>query len=147
MMWLGRPVLAQGRVEEAIDLQRRALEIALKTRGKQSPIYISGAGELGAALTAGEQYEEAERYTRESLDLALQLYGEDDLRTATAQCRVADVLRRTGRVDGARRYYEAALWTRRKRLPAGDPRIAEVESALDACRGESGKQQGSAGDQ
>jgi len=97
------------RFGEAIDTQRRSVEIRLATLGDAHPQTATGLTNLARMLTIAGQFEEAEVHARRALEVARAGWGPDHPRTGKAYEALALIYRDSGRIDLAREYAEQTL--------------------------------------
>jgi serine/threonine-protein kinase len=97
------------RFGEAIDTQRRSVEIRLATLGDAHPQTATGLTNLARMLTIAGQFEEAEVHARRALEVARAGWGPDRPRTGKAYEALALIYRDSGRLDLAREYAEQTL--------------------------------------
>ena len=109
MMSLANALEAQGSLDEALDLQEKALEIVRRlraTRPRRLLVVLIGVGY--AALYRG-RHEEAVQYCEEAIALAMELGEQSE--GAAARCNLAMSLIALGRIHEAGRLAaEATIW-------------------------------------
>jgi len=132
-------VLAKlGRVDEALDLEERALAARRETFGPEHPSVAASLGYLAEVRAARGEWAEADRLYGEAAAMLRRVAG-DDPRTAEAIAAHGRFALARGDLARAEAALRAALAIERARLPAGDRRIARLESALGECLGRAGR--------
>ncbi|HEX7012615.1 MAG TPA: tetratricopeptide repeat protein [Steroidobacteraceae bacterium] len=119
-----------GELGQAEQLLARAQSIAAEnvdaTEARRAQLLLE---EAQIAFVRG-RLEQAEQAARSALSL---LDAQNPGRLATAQCVLANILLARGANDEARTFFEGALETRRRIMPADHWMIAEAESGLGAA--------------
>ncbi|MEN1727818.1 MAG: serine/threonine-protein kinase, partial [Pseudomonadota bacterium] len=98
-----------GRPQEAIETQRRSVEIRLATLGDGHPQTATGLTNLSRMLTLDGQLEEAEGYALQGLAVAEAGWGPDHPRSGKSQEALALLYRERGEFDVALDYANRTL--------------------------------------
>jgi len=133
-LYLARSLAAVKRFDEALAIQREALEIEREAGGEDSRPFLLQSNGLAQVLAAAGRVEEAEAAYRAVLERGLPQFGEDNPLVTDARIGLGRLLCRRGACDEGAALLEAAVTTRRARLPAGHPGILRAEEELAAGR-------------
>ena len=130
----GRLLPAERHFTDAIAMHRRLLAVAAgPTEAHDSERNLAVAmANLGDVLRRQQRFEEAERTTRQALELKVKLYGEEALETAGVRNNLGIVQYDQGRFDDAERTLQSALTIREAKGSANDPALATTLSNLAA---------------
>jgi tetratricopeptide (TPR) repeat protein len=106
---LGEILRRQGRVEEALELQRAAMKICRSLLGSAHPDYAATLNNLASALLSANQLGEAETAVREALAINRTIVGDLHSRTRFCLETLAKILRQAGRFAEAETAYREAF--------------------------------------
>jgi DNA-binding SARP family transcriptional activator len=98
---LGMVAQDRGRVDEAIELQRRAIDEFTEISGADHPDTAQAMDKLGYALRLQHRPEEAIRQHQRAVRLLERVLGADDPRVAMTLSNLGLALREAGRIDTA----------------------------------------------
>jgi CHAT domain-containing protein/tetratricopeptide (TPR) repeat protein len=105
----GTDLVDAGRYAEGESFARRAVDLARREAGEQSPQFERSITILGRSLQAEGRYREAEPLFRRAVAIRLQALGRDDPRVAPAVYDLAVLLRWEGRLPEAEPLFRRAL--------------------------------------
>ncbi|MEO1086684.1 MAG: tetratricopeptide repeat-containing protein kinase family protein, partial [Acidobacteriota bacterium] len=125
---LGLAVKRQGRVAEAIELQREALALDIKLYGELHPETASMYNNLADSLWRAGDLEAGDESMERSLELMGQLYGDAHRNIATSLGNFGTSMLRRGELEHSAYYYRRSLDMRRT-LAGGDDRYVAQSSA------------------
>jgi tetratricopeptide (TPR) repeat protein len=120
----GALLLNEGKYDEALALQRRALAIREKTLGAEDPLLAECLHDIGATLSRQVKCEEALGYMRRALAIREKSQGPDHPDVAWTLSGIGEVLGDEGKYEEALGYHRRALAIREKALGAEHPDIA-----------------------
>ncbi len=119
------------RFDDAIETQRRSVEIRLATLGDAHPQTATGLTNLSRMLTLGGQLEEAEGYARRGLEVAQAGWGPEHPRTGKAHEALALLYRESGQLEMAREQAEKALAIYRAAPGVSPDWVTTIETMID----------------
>lgn len=122
--------IAQGRLDPAETLYRRALKIHLREQGELHPDAAKTIHNLGVALLAREQYALAEEELVRSVRLRRDLYGPRHLNVSNSLVYLARAYLEQGKLERAAQADDESLAIRKESLGANHPQVAEVYSNM-----------------
>jgi tetratricopeptide (TPR) repeat protein len=105
---LARPLLEQGRYEEAAGAAREGLDVTRGSLGGEHPRVAYGEVYLARADLALGRAPEAEALARDAVRIRQKTYPADDWRIGAAQSVLGEALTRLGRLDEADSMLRAA---------------------------------------
>ena len=122
--------MLQGRVDEAIEQQRRVLEIRERVLGPHHPTFGTSLAALGTTLVHAKAYDEAEPMLQRALTVFSASVGEGHIYATKTRLILAAVLQLRGSLDEARTEYERILATLERDQPEGAPETLMVLANL-----------------
>jgi tetratricopeptide (TPR) repeat protein len=122
----GSVLSSEGKLGEAVDVLRRALELQRKAGGEMSVPTAETLSSLGHALMLASRHEEAIATFREAIALQEKMYGPDYPMSATPWLHIGYTLRLLGRNEEALDPLRRALAIRRRALPPESPPVLEA---------------------
>jgi tetratricopeptide (TPR) repeat protein/predicted Ser/Thr protein kinase len=99
-----------------LDQARRALALYEAESGSRGEAALSARRKVGMFLTKLERYDAAERELRETLELSIEVRGDDDLETHDVRMELGILQLTLGRGDAAAEHFERVLLARRREL-------------------------------
>jgi CHAT domain-containing protein/tetratricopeptide (TPR) repeat protein len=127
---------ARGRLEEALALRRKLLELRQRTLGEEHPLVSTSLNGMALNLTDQRRFAEAETLHRQSLALSEKTQGPNHPDTATSCNNLAANLNAQGKFAQAEPYYRRALEVREKVLGPDHPEtlasLGHVGTNLDS---------------
>src|SRR5262249_49072979 len=126
-LWLRGTV---GALDEAAQLQSRAVELASDIDGQQSITVAQGLDLLGCIARDRGQLDQAVELFRKALARRWAVQGSNHPDTAGEMSQLADALTRTGKPQEAIELAQTALAVRKKVFPAGNWLICSTTSIL-----------------
>jgi tetratricopeptide (TPR) repeat protein len=135
---LGQLLRDRGEFEEAEELTRRALEIAINSLGSLHPEVATSMLSLSIILGETGRGEEALRFAREATAILESTLGPNNAETAAALDQLARALLRLGHFSEATHVGKRALSITRKTMPKATSAIAIRLSTLAAISLKSG---------
>lgn len=121
---LGKILQQQGRLNDAMEMYLRDLDIRLETLGKDHEDIQWAYSNIATVLSEQGRYGEALNMYQESLKIQLQVLGHDHADTAKTYNGMALVLGRKGKYDESMAMHREALDIQLKVLGQGHPDIA-----------------------
>lgn len=118
--------------DAAVQTAQRAVELDEQAHGANSPETAASLNVLAAAYLGLGQYVRAQELAERALAIRETTRGPDDLETAESLNDVGVVFLYLKQPERAAAPIQRALAVRKKRLPAGDPLIAESEANMAA---------------
>jgi len=131
MIGLGRSLRRPEDLDEKVDLWRRALEGLRKTEGPASPVCFVINRDLADILMEQEKENEAIQLYYELYEACLEIYGESNRWTASADWVLLGGLRAAGRYDEARDHVRDHLLALRHRAESDG---ADAEMLIEYAR-------------
>jgi tetratricopeptide (TPR) repeat protein len=122
--------LKSGRPAQARPILEEAQAIAERTLGADHGLTITLLADLGWVHRVREEWEEADRYYRETLDRRVRSLGEENPHTIRSRWQLARILVDRGRYAEAESAARAALDTGRRVLPEGNENLLSAELFL-----------------
>lgn len=121
----------QGRLAEAEERLREALELRWETLGKAPhPDTAENLNNLALVLMTGGQLEQAESLYNEALDMNRRLYGSSHPAIALSLSNLAEIHRSQGKLEQAASDYREALAMQRELLGQQHPEVARLMNNL-----------------
>jgi tetratricopeptide (TPR) repeat protein len=124
---------------DAVPLFRRALALRESSLGPESAEVAEVLNDLGTALAAKRQFDEAETTLRRTLAIQERLWGGRDPRVAKTLHNLSGVAYYRGRPADAERFLQRALAIRETVLAPDDPDLAGSLEALGLLRQSQGR--------
>lgn len=117
-----------------IEWKQKALAIALKEKGEDSPQVAIGRNNLGLAWKSLGEYQKAIGYYEQALASDLKTYGEGHPQVATYRNNLGSAWQSLGEYQKAIGYFEQALKTFKRRLGENHPNTKVVQDNLEGAQ-------------
>jgi serine/threonine protein kinase/Tfp pilus assembly protein PilF len=130
---------SQGRLAEAEQYRREALEKCRRTLGEEHPDTLNSISNMGVLLRDQGRLDEAEPYLREALEKSRRTLGEEHPDTLVSINSMGGLLRAQGRLAEAEPYWREALEKRRRVLGEEHPQTIMSISNLGVLLWEQGR--------
>jgi tetratricopeptide (TPR) repeat protein len=114
----------QGRLDEALEMHRQAMDIRKRALGEDHPLYASDLNNIALVLRAKGRLDEALDMHREALDIDKRALGEDHPDVAGDLNNIASVLSSQGKHKEAVEEFTKALVILRRVLGDAHPNVA-----------------------
>jgi tetratricopeptide (TPR) repeat protein len=126
---------AEGRFQDAVDLDRVAYERAVRAFREDDPVTLNIAHNLGVSLRLTGAFREALSLDRRTWELKLRVFGRDEQRSLITENSIAIDVRESGDYVGARELQERALLVSRELFGSDNPSAIDTVRELGiACR-------------
>ncbi|MEU5339804.1 FxSxx-COOH system tetratricopeptide repeat protein [Streptomyces sp. NPDC020766] len=126
---------AEGRFQDAVELNRVAYERAVHAFREDDPVTLNIAHNLGVGLRLTGAFREALDLDRKTWELKLRVFGRDEQRSLITENSIAIDVREIGNYIGARRLQESALSASRELFGSDNPNTIDAVRELGiACR-------------
>ncbi|MFO0755699.1 MAG: serine/threonine-protein kinase [Byssovorax sp.] len=122
----GSVLASEGKLGEAVEALRRALDLQRRAGGEASVPTAETLSSLGHALMLASRHEEAIAVFRDAIAIQEKLYGPDYAMSATPLLHIGYTLRLLGRNEEAIAPLSRALAIRRAAYPPGSPVVLEA---------------------
>jgi len=136
---LGSVLRDQGKIDEAVEVCRRALEIRTSALGPDHPDTAEGLSCIAILREKKGKFEEAEKLFRQALALQEKGIGPESTAVATTLRNLADLLLKTGDVAESDALLERALGIRTRAFGASHPDTARILESIVKIREEQGR--------
>ncbi len=133
--------IERGELERAAELLATATA-SLTDETRVSPAGASILNMRAIVARRLERFEEAEAYSRESIEVVTRIFGDDNPNTLTLRANHAVLLESLGRLEEAEALHLAVLELREQTLAPGHPDVASSWSNLTLLRSKRGHHEG-----
>ncbi len=116
--------------ERAVELHRATVAVLERVLGDSHPDVIVERGNLGAALSQAQRFDEARAQLEQACARAREVWGEGHPRTARLEGTLGWALAQGGHLEGARRHLERSLRARAAALGDDHDEVASARYNL-----------------
>ncbi|GMH32801.1 hypothetical protein BSKO_00635 [Bryopsis sp. KO-2023] len=109
---MGKKMAEEGKMEEAEDFLKSALECAQQGFGLMTPHVGAACNNLAELYRLQGRLEEAKELYQQAIEVLLDSYGESDLRTAAVQHNLGSIHQQLGEMGSAEDCFKRAMGTR-----------------------------------